>query len=78
MQIRCNKWLCWVNIRDSRHLVCVLHFLNLTAFIKDPEVGEPLLEAITTYKVGKAVWNFASKDDQIERLRNETIVNIAA
>ena len=78
MQIRCNKWLCWVNIRDSRHLVCVLHFFNLTAFIKDPEVGEPLLEAITTYKVGKAVWNFASKDDQIERLRNETIVNIAA
>ena len=79
MQIRCNKWLCWVNIRDSRHLVCVLiFFLNLTAFIKDPEVGEPLLEAITTYKVGKAVWNFASKDDQIERLRNETIVNIAA
>ena len=53
-------------------------FFNLTAFIKDPEVGEPLLEAITTYKVGKAVWNFASKDDQIERLRNETIVNIAA
>ena len=58
--------------------VCINFFLNLTAFIKDPEVGEPLLEAITTYKVGKAVWNFASKDDQIERLRNETIVNIAA
>ena len=59
-------------------IINVVFDILLTAFVKDPEVGEPLLEAITTYKVGKAVWNFASKDDQIERLRNETIVNIAA
>ena len=32
----------------------------------------------TDLQVGKAVWNFASKDEQIERLRNETIVNVAA
>jgi len=55
-----------------------LQQMALLAYIKDPEVGEPFLEAITTYKVGKAVWNFASKDEQIERLRNETIVNVAA
>ena len=68
-------WLTFGTINFCFWHLCIIW---LTAFVKDPEVGEPLLEAITTYKVGKAVWNFVSKDDQIERLRNETIVNIAA
>ena len=55
-----------------------LQQMALLAYVKDPEVGEPFLEAITTYKVGKSVWNYVRKDDQIEKARNECIVNVAA
>jgi len=55
-----------------------LQQMALLAYLKEPDVGEPLLQAITTYKVGRSVFKYVSKDEQIERLRNETIVNIAA
>ena len=76
-----------------------LQQMALLAYLKEPDVGEPLLQAITTYKVsfieiskelhlewgfynyfkvGRSVFKYVSKDDEIERIRNETIVNIAA
>ena len=37
--------------RSNHEIWVIFHFTFLTAYIKDPEVGEPFLEAITTYKV---------------------------
>ena len=55
-----------------------LQQMALLAYLKEPDVGEPLLQAITTYNVGRSVFKYVFKDDQIKRLSNETIVNIAA
>lgn len=55
-----------------------LQNMALLAYVKDPEVGEPFLEAITAYKVSKSVWNFVSKEDKIEQARNDCILNISA
>ena len=35
-----------------------LQQMALLAYVKDPEVGEPFLEAITTYKVLILHWKF--------------------
>merc|ERR1712110_261011 len=55
-----------------------LQQMALLAYVKDPEVGEPFLEAITTYKVGKSVWKLVSKEDKIEKAREECILNVSA
>merc|ERR1711971_218400 len=55
-----------------------LQQMALLAYVKDPEVGEPFLEAITTYKVGKSVWKLVSKEDKIDKAREECILNVSA
>jgi hypothetical protein len=55
-----------------------LQQMALLAYVKDPELGEPFLEAITTYKVGKSVWKVVSQEDKIEQARNDCILNVAA
>jgi len=55
-----------------------LQQMALLAYVKDPELGEPFLEAITTYKVGKSVWKAVSQEDKIEQARNDCILNVAA
>merc|ERR1711997_103059 len=55
-----------------------LQQMALLAYVKDPEVGEPFLEAITTYKVGKSVWKVVSQEDKIDKAREECILNVSA
>merc|ERR1711971_807619 len=55
-----------------------LQQMALLAYVKDPELGEPFLEAITTYKVAKSVWKVVSQEDKIEQARNDCILNVAA
>merc|ERR1711862_147049 len=76
IEIKAVKMAALLNLVDQN--ADTLQQMALLAYVKDPEVGEPFLEAITTYKVAKSTWKLVSQEDKIEQARNDCILNVSA